>query len=159
MRRMLLGLVVLATLAIPAPAGAVPTGELVHTKATLRCLDEGGARATLWVRNVSDRPVLIAPDIHFLLTLIRGDQHEGGPVVFMTPVPDFADLDPHEVSRFKVPLGESFEDEPPVDLSADRLRLRVEVYLEGHAHAAVSRFVYPGCPPPVTPGPAVTLTA
>jgi hypothetical protein len=86
-----------------------------------------------------------------MLTLIRGGEHEHGPVVFMTPVPDFADLAPHEVSRFRVPLGEAIGEEPGIDLSADRLRLRVEVYLDGHRHAAVSRFVFPGCPPPATP--------
>lgn len=150
-RRTVCTLAILASLAVTIPALAAPPDDLVRAKARFKCLDGGGAKVTLWVRNISDRDVTIFPDIHFLLTLINGDQHESGPIVFMTPVPDFAELTAHEVSRFVVPIGDAGGGEPGTDLSADRLRLRVETYLEGHEHPAVHRFVFPGCPPPTPP--------
>jgi hypothetical protein len=140
-------------------ATAAPTGDLIRVKARLRCLDTGGARVTLWVRNIADQHITISPDIHFMLTLIRGDEHEPGPIVFMTPVPDFAELDPHAFSRFVIPMGEAFEGEPGLDLSADRLRLRVETYLAGHIHPAVDRQVFPGCAPPIPPPPLASAFA
>ena len=151
MRRTLALLTILATLGSVATARAAPSKDLVRAKSRFHCFETGGARVTLWVRNVSDHPVTIDPDIHFLLTLIHGQEHEPGPIVFMTPVPDFASLEPHEVSRFVIPMGDTVGDEQGTDLSADRLRLRVEVYLNGHEHPAVSRFVFPGCPPPIQP--------
>ncbi len=160
MRRTLALLVILATLGPVTIARAIPSNDLVRTKSRFHCLETGGARVTLWVRSVADRPVTIGPDIHFMLTLIRGAEHEHGPIVFMTPVPDFASLEPHEVSRFVIPMGDAIGDEPGSDLSADRLRLRAEVYLEGHEHAAVSRFRFPGCPPPlpsIGPGGSLEL--
>lgn len=151
MRRTFALLAILATLGPVTTARAIPSNDLVRTKSRFHCFEPGGARVTLWVRNVADHPVTVDPDIHFLLTLIRGQEHEPGPIVFMTPVPDFASLEPHEVSRFVIPMGDAAGDEPGSDFSADRLRLRVEVYLAGHEHPAVSRFRFPGCPPPIAP--------
>jgi len=146
----LLNLMLVAT-----PATAAPSRELSRTKATLACLQNGGANVTFWVRNVGDETFTIEDEVVLKLTIVRDTGPVQGPIVYMLPVPELAKIPPHGVSRFRVPMGDGEPGSLGTDLSGLRLRLRIDVYLVGHARPSVQRFRFPGCPAPAgSPSPS-----
>ena len=134
--------------AVPASATA-PSGPLVHIQAHLACLDTGGVKVTLWIRNVSDRVVRISNDIQLWTHIVRDTGRVNGPFAFAFPAINL--LKPKQTSRLVIPLGDGSASNPGVDMSGLMLRLLIAVPITGHVHPAVERFTYPGCPPPPAP--------
>jgi hypothetical protein len=145
----------LVSLVGATPAQATPSPDLVGTKATLACLQNGGANITFWVRNIGEETIRIEDEVVLKLTIARTTGPEQGPVAYMLPIPELATIRPRGVSRFKVPMGDGAPGNSGLDLSGLRVRLRIDVYLVGHQRPVVGRFRFPSCPPPAgSPSPS-----
>lgn len=153
--RRLAGSLLLVSLVGATPARAAPSAKVVRTKAKLACLHNGGANITFRVGNVGNETIKIEDEVVLTLTIVRETGPEQGPVAYMLPIPQLATIRPHDVSRFRVPMGDGAPGNPGLDLSGLRVRLRIDVHLVGHHRAAIGRFRFPSCPPPAgSPSPA-----
>ena len=124
----------------------------VRLIADLACLRDGGAEATFTIRNLRRAPLTIDGDFHLGLEPVRAGGRAPGPIVFVFPAPGFGVIPPGEERTFVVPMGdaEPGSGEPGVDLSARRLVLGAEVFLEGRDRPVRRHFSFPGCRTPAS---------
>jgi hypothetical protein len=137
---------VAASLASAQPAAGRPAA--VRLRATLACIEGGGAWIGFTVRNVGPRTVRIDPDFHLQLEPVRPGPVDTGSVLFVFPAPGWERIPSGEERTWVLSIGEPFEGLPGVDYSGARLLLSAEVYLRGRPHPAVRTFAFEACPPP-----------
>ncbi|HET9672562.1 MAG TPA: hypothetical protein VFQ40_06910 [Actinomycetota bacterium] len=131
--------------ALAQPATARPAA--VRLRATLECIEGGGAWIGFTVRNVGPRTVRIDPDFHLQLEPVRPGPVDSGSALFVFPAPGWARIVPGEERTWVLSIGEPFEGLPGVDFSGARLLLSAEVHLRGRPHPAVRTFAFEACPP------------
>jgi hypothetical protein len=117
----------------------------VRLSADMDCLPRGGAGVTFTIGNAGRTTVALDGDFHLELTKVTAYGPEGVGIVFVFPIPELSVIAPGKASTFLVDIGAPFEGEPGVDLTARRLVLEAEVFIEGRKHP-VRRFLgFPGC--------------
>jgi len=141
----LLILVLSATVAVPVAEAGTRTGGRVRLAAGLVCLTGGGANVTFTVSNVGGDTVVLDGDFHLFLEKATTGGLTFAGAAFVFPAAGFDTIAPGGASTFQVPIGDAVEGEPGTDLSAHRLILEAEVFLEGRARPVVRRFTFPGC--------------
>ena len=140
----LLAALVVPALAAPALAAPPP----VHFHVTLDCLEGGGAYVTFTIHNEGRHKLFIDQDFHVQLELVQPEGEPSGIIAFVFPAPSFSRIGPGKTRTFGIPMGEGFDGEPGIDLSAHRLALSAEVFWVGRRATTEDRFTFPGCPPP-----------
>lgn len=128
-------------------ASATAATPRVRTDATLSCDPGGGARVTFTILNPGRVAVVLDPDFHLLLELIRRGR-QPGVVLFVFPAPDFAKIPAGERRTFLLDMGTPDEGFPGIDLSGARLLLESEVWLRARSNPIVRTFTFPGCEAP-----------
>jgi hypothetical protein len=133
--------------ALPASGVEARPGQRarVRLSADLACLPRGGAGVTFTIGNVGRTTVVLDGDFHLELTKVTADGPEGVGIVFVFPVPERSVIAPGKASTFFVDIGAPFEGEPGVDLTARRLVLGAEVFIEGRQQPVRRSFNFPGC--------------
>jgi len=139
--------VLIAGAALARPADARIQAAPVRLLADLECAPGGGANVTFTVRNLGNRTLTIENDFHLFLDKVGSGGREAVSAVFVFPAPEFAVIAPGGAKTFLVPIGTAEEGEPGADLSARRLLLEAEVFLEAREQPVRRHFSFVGCGP------------
>ena len=130
-----------------APASAAPAG--INLMPSLTCADTGGAEVDLTIRNDGRTERRLVGDFHLFLTAVRKGGLQPLGALFVFPAPGFNVIPAGEERTFILTFGTASPEaeEPGVDLSARRLLLVVEVFVDGRDHKIERTFTFTGCPP------------
>jgi hypothetical protein len=120
-------------------------GLAVRFAAEMECLEAGGARLSLTVRNRGDRALDIKDDFHVTVDRIRAKARKHVAILFVVPAPSHDRIPPGQERTFILPVGDGLDGTPPADLRAKEIRVESEFWFEKHGHAYRRVFSLPGC--------------
>ena len=118
----------------------------VAVDADLSCVSGGGASISYTLTNTGKQTVHLG-DLHFYLTRMTKGGPKGAGIVFLFPSPDFAVIPAGESRTWLVDIGTGIPGEPGsgTDLSARRLMLETEAWMDGYETVRRRTFTFPGC--------------
>ena len=134
---------------VGAPA-AIAAPVRLTLDASLTCQAGGGAEVAFTITNHRAAEQHLRGDFHLFLGAVRAGGLKLVSALFVFPAPGFDTIGPGEERTFVLPFGTAIPEagEPGIDLSARRLVLDADVFVDGRDPAIHQTFTYPGCRPP-----------